>query len=256
MTAKGTDNNLQIRLMIFEKLYSALHDIVLELVQSSGFDRQTSSKVVDTLNNLKGMLIEPQTQAIPKKIKPKPTKKVVEEPPSVRLTRNASKEVASTSKKDAPKPVKEILSASKSNDEVGENVEKDKGIPTVLVTDEPPISSETAIQRSKLITLAPRRRTIFMSGLAINNTVEDIRKYVFEILDDSISQNEIHIFNISPRSNCSHTSFKLVCPASVFEKLLEVFREDGIVAREFQDHRKANENIPKNGVALPPSIKM
>lgn len=255
MTAKG-NFNLQLKLMMFEKLHNTLHDIVLEFVNLSGFDSQSSSKVIATLTSLKELLNEP---SIPTK-KTKPSTKAVEDV-ITRTTRSGTKisiplkEISKEKEDESSFPVTSD-SSEKVNDVPNDLAEVSTAAvstvaastSTVLNVDE----NGSGSQRSKRLRLAPRRKTIFMSGLSMENNVETIKEYVHEILSGGVGENDINIFNISPKSYSTHTSFKVICPDSVYLKLLKVFREDGIVAREFKEQR-AKETVSKNGVALPPT---
>lgn len=264
-------SKVQLRLMIFEKLFDALHDIVVEMVNCSGVDIESSTKVTDVLATLKDMLSitsKTTTAELPsnnKKISKASSSKGKEVVPSSRLNRALKRSAVPTEENENPKRGK---TEHENSDEtpappilINENEDI---LPSPISTEEIPDPSDSVVAqvvsqplnpRNKRLALAPRRKTIFLSGLAKENNVEDIKEYVSEILGASEGCNDILIFKISPKTSCNHASFKIFCPDLVFETLLDAFRKDGMNAREFHDQKKATHQIPKNLIASPPSIK-
>lgn len=111
-------------------------------------------------------------------------------------------------------------------------------ISTCRVTTRTPISSQPVnYQVNKPITkhlkLAQRPKSMFLTGLDIGTSVDDIKEFASQFFDENVV-NGLRVYKINSKSN-TYVSFKLFCDPELFDDFIKIWKQEGIVARNFVD---------------------
>lgn len=85
--------------------------------------------------------------------------------------------------------------------------------------------------RLRIAQKPPKFKSIYLSGLDLESTVDEIISYLSESLGGEMSMN-LRVFKLNCRSRY-FTSFKIICPENHFVSILDVLKEDGLKAHEF-----------------------
>lgn len=93
----------------------------------------------------------------------------------------------------------------------------------------PTLSSQNG--RLRIATKPPKNKSIYVSRLDVQTDENEVKTYLSDVGGPEIL-NELKIFKLNSRSSY-FSSFKIICPEALFDKIVHFFNEDGAVAREF-----------------------
>lgn len=104
--------------------------------------------------------------------------------------------------------------------------------------------TKSANVRRLKIAVRPKNKVIFVSNLDSKTTVDDIMAYVKDVMNPA-SIDLLRVFKISA-DNRFYSSFKIICPESMFDSLLKIW-EPEVKVREFIPIlTKLQKELPKN----------
>lgn len=236
-------DNLSI--VVFEKLFDAIADMAKALIKEGNFDEATKcvlttsiSSICDVLSTIRSSSVDNKKKKVnvPKKTSPTKT------PSSTRtgrqynrgmqgqpLTGNRLLSKASKTPKQVKSP--KILPLT-----TAENSATDDTVDVSNSSQTPGHSSNRTV--TKHLKLAVRPKSMFLTGLDIETTTDDIKEYASQFFDNDVV-SDLKILKINSRSN-TYISFKLFCPPDLFEEFLSMWKNEGISARPFTDDYVVN----------------
>lgn len=240
--------------IVFEKLFDAIADMAKALINQSNFDEATKSVLTTSISSICDVLssIKQPVSGVDnnkKKDIPKKAPSVVTPLSTHSRTRSQLKRVMH----EPPPTGKQLLSKTSKTSEMDRSP---KTLPTsaeTKIVDNTTSDSSTSQTNggkrplSKHLKLAVRPKSMFISGLDIETTIDDIKDYASQFFDNDIMK-DLKVLKINSKSN-TYVSFKLFCPPDLFDDFLKIWKNEGILARPFTDdyvNHASKKSSPKN----------
>lgn len=115
-----------------------------------------------------------------------------------------------------------------------------------------PQSQSNQNGRLRIARKPPKNKSIYVSRLDVDTDANEIKSYLQAVAGSDILE-EVKIFKLNCRSRY-FSSFKIICPEALFDKILGFLNEDGVVAREFIYKTTSLTSLPassKNRISSP-----
>lgn len=89
---------------------------------------------------------------------------------------------------------------------------------------------------TKHLKLATRAKSLFITGIDKETSVDDIREFLSQFYD-SDQLKDIHVNKINSKS-MTYVSFRIFCSPNSYDEMVNIWKNEGVSAREFTDARK------------------